>query len=88
MKTLSFEETRRKNLVSLIVIAACAVLCLLILVLPLYTFSTDVYSKRSPNTDVGSSKYLELKSIAQAEFDKTSSSSFGGGSLPEAQQQE
>lgn len=81
MKTLSFEETRRKNLVSLIVIAACAVLCLLILVLPLYTFSTDVYWKRSPNTDVGSSKYLELKSVAQAEFDKTSSSSFGGGEL-------
>ncbi|MDO5435856.1 MAG: carbohydrate ABC transporter permease [Clostridia bacterium] len=61
---------RKKNISALIVCILTAVLTVLILFLPCYTFHTDLYTKKSGNTFVGDEKYLSVKAEVEAVADE------------------
>ena len=54
-------ELKKKNRLSLIILLVGLVLTILIASLPLYTFQTGIYTKKSPNTFVGDATYKEVK---------------------------
>lgn len=56
----------RRNRLGLVICAIALALALVFLSLPVYTFSTAVYTKRSPNTFVGDEKYVEARAEAEA----------------------
>lgn len=66
MKRMATWTPRRKNRLALILCAAALALVLVLLSLPVYTFSTAVYTKRSSNTFVGDEKYVAARAEAEA----------------------
>ena len=64
MKNIS---VRRQNFTALALLLAGAVLFVLFLNAPLYTFKASVYTKKSSNTFVGDEKYQEVLAEVQAE---------------------
>ena len=59
-------EAASCNRLALLVLAIAAVLTVVILSLPVMTFTTAVYTKRSANTFVGDEKYVEARAEAEA----------------------
>ena len=59
-------ELKKKNRLSLIILAIGLALTLLISSLPIYTFQTGIYTKKSPNTFVGDDTYKEVKAEVEA----------------------
>ncbi|MDD4007186.1 MAG: carbohydrate ABC transporter permease [Sphaerochaetaceae bacterium] len=74
-------EISRRNIRCLSVMLACLALFFVIMALPLYTFTTDVFSKRVVNIEVGDAKYNEARSLAENELTLHSASDYGGGTL-------
>ncbi len=62
----SAPSKRRSNALYLSVLILAAVITVLLLSVPMYTFSTDVYTKKSGNTFVGDEKYLSVRAEAEA----------------------
>ena len=59
-------EAAGRNRLALLVVAIAAVLTIVILSLPVMTFTTAVYTKRSANTFVGDEKYIGARAEAEA----------------------
>ena len=59
-------DIARKNRLSLIFLLAGIILSCLLMSLPLYRFSANVYSKKSSNTVVGDEKYKEVLAEVEA----------------------
>ena len=59
-------DIARKNRLSLIFLLAGVILSCLLMSLPLYRFSANVYSKKSSNTVVGDEKYKEVLAEVEA----------------------
>ncbi len=66
MKRRSSELVKKNNLRALYLILASLVLVIVLFSLPIYQFSTDVYTKKSGNTFVGDERYV----TARAEVDE------------------
>lgn len=66
MKNPASETSRRRNRLALVLCAAALALMFIFLSLPVYTFSTAVYTKRSSNTFVGDEKYVAARAEAEA----------------------
>lgn len=58
--------SKKKNLAVLILCFCCMAVVLVTFALPLVTFKTDIYVKRSANTFKGDEKYLEAKAEVEA----------------------
>ena len=54
-------EAASRNRLALLALAIAAVLTVVVLSLPVMTFTTAVYTKRSANTFVGDEKYVEAR---------------------------
>lgn len=62
----SSETIRRTNLTALCAAIIAAMLCLVLLALPLYDFSATVFTKKSGNTFVGDEKYVAVRAEVEA----------------------
>lgn len=59
-------EAASRNRLALLALAIAAVLTVVVLSLPVMTFTTAVYTKRSANTFVGDEKYVEARAETEA----------------------
>ena len=67
---MNIENAGRSNIISLLLIILGTGLTIALMVLPLYTFSAAVYTKKSSNTVVGDEKYKEVRAEVEAEAQK------------------
>ena len=59
-------KAKRSNLMSLGILVLGLALAFVLMLLPLYTFQTSVYTKKSSNTFVGDEKYKEARAEVEA----------------------
>ncbi len=59
-------DVLKSNRRALILIVIGLALCLILLSMPLYSFSASVYTKKSPNTFVGDEKYQQVRAEVEA----------------------
>ena len=61
------DSTLSKNRIAIILLILAAASAALVMALPLYTFTSSVYTKKSSNTFVGDEKYKEVRAEVEAE---------------------
>ncbi|HPF86727.1 MAG TPA: carbohydrate ABC transporter permease [Candidatus Limiplasma sp.] len=75
MKRMNADSLRKRNIRALGVVLAALAVFIVLLSLPVYRFSTDLYVKKSSNTFVGDEKYI----AARAEVDAAAEDYQSGG---------